>query len=100
MNGLAESRYCRYRPLTESDACFMDDIFAIGCLFYEILIGKTPYFDLDDDSVLRRFRDHIFPSLENIIPRTYSVIIDKCWNEIYQSIEELRTNLVEMEVEE
>ena len=37
----------------------MDDMFAIGCLFYEILIGKAPYSDLEDDSVLRRYQDHI-----------------------------------------
>lgn len=93
LNGMAELRYCRFRPLTESDASFMDDVFAIGSLFYEILSCKAPYSDLDDETVIKRYQAHLFPSLEAIEPHSHAIAIEKCWGEEYHSIQELESHL-------
>ena len=91
--GMGETRYCRYRPLTEVKACFLDDIFSLGCLMYEILTGKPPYADFGSESVGKRYQSHTFPSLDNIVPHIYGDVIENCWNERYQSIQQVEEDL-------
>jgi serine/threonine protein kinase len=83
--GLEEIRYSRPRPLSKC-VSFENDCFAIGCLLYEILEGRMPYAELDDDgdSIERRYASRIFPPLDNEM-YGYSTIIRKCWNQQYQS---------------
>jgi serine/threonine protein kinase len=55
-----ETRYSRGNALSEIYSCVKDDLFGIGSLFYEILIGSRPY-DLEDASRTRKLFDtHAF----------------------------------------
>ena len=87
MRGMAETRYNRYRE--GRDVFVTDDLFAIGCLFFEILTGKRPYDDVESVAVERRFQDRVFPSLDGI-DSDFARIIDKCWNERYSNVEEIQ----------
>ena len=87
MRGMAETRYNRYRK--GWDVSVVDDLFAIGCLFFEILTGKRPYDDVESIAIEQRFQDRVFPGL-NGIDSDFARIIDKCWNERYSSVEEIQ----------
>ena len=90
--GGPEPRYSRARPLSESDSCFLDDLFGLGSLFYEILTGNLPFKDRGTSEVFRRFAAHIFPSVECIRPEHFAGVIVNCWNEKYRSISELEND--------
>jgi serine/threonine protein kinase len=84
--GVAETRYCRERPSSEQESCFMDDLFSVGSLFYEILTGYRPYDSKDSSETVKQFKDHTFPSTEHVRPECFGRIISRCWNEEYESI--------------
>lgn len=90
--GGPEARYCRGRPLYESDSCVLDDLFGLGSLFYEVLTGYLPYKDTGTSEVIKRFAARIFPSLKCIRPGEFAEVINNCWNERYESIIDLQND--------
>src|SRR5204863_10062683 len=94
--GGAEPRYRRYRSYSEEttmEGNVLDDLFSLGSLFYEILIGTSPFADTDTSEIFQLFKAHVFPSLDDICPESYVQAISKCWNEEYESILDLKTSL-------
>lgn len=91
-SGLAETRYNRYRDWEETKPSVLDDLFAIGSLFYEILTGKRPYDDVDSMTVEQQYQDGMFPDL-NGMDFHHARIINNCWNEKYSSIKEVQIDL-------
>jgi serine/threonine protein kinase len=91
--GLGETRYCRFRPLTENDTMFMDDLFAIGSLLYEILTGNRPYANLDSVDVEARYKSRDFPETDDIQLYGHALVIRNCWNEYYRDIRHLEQDL-------
>jgi len=62
-------------------ATFKSDIYSIGCIFYEIIIGKPPIFDADPFKILEKAQkgEIIPPHLRNgKIPKEIDRIIMKC----------------------
>jgi serine/threonine protein kinase len=95
--GGPETRYCRGNSWSEIYSCVKDDLFSIGSLFYEILMGSRP-FDLEESSRIRKLFDaHVFPSTQEIRPEGYGEIIRHCWHEEYSSIEAVRNDLQHLE---
>lgn len=93
LTGYTETRYCRVRPFSEVKSCVLDDLFSIGSLFYEILMGAPPYEDSESTEVLTKYKERLFPSVENIRPEGYGSLISKCWNEYYPSIMDVQNDL-------
>ncbi|RJE16706.1 Protein tyrosine kinase [Aspergillus sclerotialis] len=53
------------------------ELFALGCLIYDIFTGERPYNEIDDSDVIeRRYAAQIFPCLNCL---RYQDIIFKCW---------------------
>ena len=92
IHGLGEFRYVGSRVPPESKASFIEDIFAIGGLSFEIISGKPPYEELDRSEVSMHYRNKVFPSLDRFDP-DYARIIHNCWNERYSSIRALENDL-------
>lgn len=90
--GRAETRYERPSSSHYTDGAPMDDLFAIGSLFFEILSGKRPYDDVDSGTVELRYKNHEFPSLDSM-DQNYARIVDKCWNDRYCCIEDIEYEL-------
>jgi len=90
--GWEEISYSRPRPLS-SGVDFKNDYFAIGCLLYEILEGTAPYAGMDINSIDRRYAAGIFPIMDNDSMHGYAPIIRKCWQEEYQSMDEMVDDL-------
>jgi len=62
-------------------ATFRSDIYSIGCIFYEMLIGRPPVFDPDPFKILEKAQKGQItpPRLKNArIPREIDKIIMKC----------------------
>lgn len=87
-----ETRYSRY-CLGSSHVCFLDDLFAVGSLFYEILQGTQPYEDVESTEVHKRFESFVFPPLNCMRPDYFAEVVEKCWNTGYNSIVELQIDL-------
>jgi serine/threonine protein kinase len=82
----------RYRISPWSPRNFKTDLFALGCLIYEISTGQRPYNEIDDSEskeIERRYAAQIFPSLVGL---KYRDIISKCWTSRYSSADMLRTD--------
>jgi len=92
IHGLAEFRYSFGRVSREWKATFMYDLFCMGALFYEIIVGKPPFDDLNRAEVVERFKQQTLPSLD-AIEHTYATIIANCWNDKYSSFQELEADL-------
>jgi len=91
-HGLAEFRYSGGRSWPENKATFQYDLFCMGALFYEIILGKPPYEELGRIEVVDRYKEQNFPSLDEI-ELGYATIIEKCWHDQYSSILELEADL-------
>ena len=78
--GLAEFRYSGGWLWPENKAMFQYDLFCIGALFYEIMLGKPPYEELSRSEVVQRYKEHNFPSLHKI-EFGYTSTIEKCWHD-------------------
>jgi len=62
-------------------ASFQADIYSIGCIFYEMLIGRPPIFDPDPFKILEKAKSGRFtpPRVKNTqVPRDIDRIIMKC----------------------
>src|SRR5580658_4857812 len=76
------------------------DIFAVGLMFYELLVGKTPYkADTAMASLLRRNQERAVPAaeLDASVPKALSDIVSKCLERDlehrYQSVQEILHDL-------
>ncbi|MFQ6069697.1 MAG: protein kinase [Candidatus Aminicenantales bacterium] len=62
-------------------ATYISDIYSLGCIFYEILIGRPPIFDPDPFKIMERAQEGRItpPRLKNTrIPRKISELIMDC----------------------
>ncbi|HXX15806.1 MAG TPA: tetratricopeptide repeat protein [Candidatus Eremiobacteraceae bacterium] len=76
------------------------DIFAVGLIFYELLVGKTPYkADTAMASLLRRNQERAVPAaeLDASVPKALSDIVSKCLERDlehrYQNVQEILQDL-------
>jgi serine/threonine protein kinase len=88
VHGLAEFRYSFGRVSLDWEKTFQYDLFCMGALFYEIILGRAPYDELNRAEVVERYKQQKFPSLDKI-ETGYATIINKCWRDHYSSIQEL-----------
>lgn len=80
----------RYRISPWSPRTFKTDLFALGCLIYEISTGVRPYNEIDDlEEVARLYTAQIFPKLDGL---RYRDMIYKCWTSQYASVDILRSD--------
>jgi serine/threonine protein kinase len=91
-HGGGEFRYTFGRIEDEWERTFQYDLFCIGGLFYEIILGTPPYQELDRADIMARYKHRVFPSLAGIDPG-YATIINNCWRDRYSSIQELESDL-------
>lgn len=78
----------RYRISSCSPRTFKTDLFALGCLIYEISTGVRPYNEIDDlEEVARLYSAQTFPNLDGL---RYRDVIDRCWTCQYASVDMLR----------
>ncbi|EEP81112.1 predicted protein [Uncinocarpus reesii 1704] len=77
----------RYRMAPLSPRNFKTDLFALGCLIYEISTGSRPYDKIDDtEEVEKLYKARMFPKLDDV---KYRNIIYKCWTCQYEGVETL-----------
>jgi eukaryotic-like serine/threonine-protein kinase len=76
------------------------DIFTVGLIFYELLVGKTPYkADTAMASLLRRNQERAVPAaeLDSSVPKALSDIVSKCLERDlehrYQNVQEILHDL-------
>ena len=76
------------------------DIFAVGLIFYEMLVGKTPYkADTAMASLLKRNQERAVPAadLDTAVPKALSDIVSKCLERDlehrYQNVQEILHDL-------
>jgi len=81
---------------------FQSDIYSIGCIFYEMILGRPPIFDPDPFKILEKAKQGKItpPRIRNSqIPKEIDLIIMKCLSseieDRYQSAEELTKDLKE-----
>ncbi|RAH42395.1 kinase-like protein, partial [Aspergillus brunneoviolaceus CBS 621.78] len=73
----------RYRLSPESPRSTQTDLFALGCLIFEIVAGYRPYEEIGDDdweTIAQNYSRGIFPPVEGI---RYGDIIHQCWTSRY-----------------
>ena len=83
----------RYRMAPDSPRSTATDIFALGCLIFEITTGLRPYDEISDDDyqvIVRRYSLGHFPSLEGL---PYQEIIHKCWTCQYTDVDQVKRDL-------
>ena len=81
-------------------ATYQSDIYSIGCMFYEFLIGRPPIFDPDPFQILEKAKEGKItpPRLKNnLIPKELDKIIMRCLavkqDERYQNATEVLADL-------
>lgn len=71
----------RYRISPWSPRSFKTDVFALGCLIYEISTGVRPYNEIDEhEEIERLYSATEFPSLDGF---KYRDVINRCWTSQY-----------------
>ena len=82
-------------------ASFRSDIYSIGCIFYEMIIGRPPIFDPDPFKILEKAKEGKItpPRLKNNrIPKEIDKIIMKCLaadlDHRYKSASEIVTDII------
>jgi serine/threonine protein kinase len=84
----------RYRrPLDDFDEAVFnpaDDIFAFGSICYEILTGRPPYPELDDEKVKLQFSLGSFPETKQL---GLGHVIRNCWEGHFVSFEAILTTI-------
>ena len=69
------------------------DQFALGSTLYEMVVGRRPYHDLDDDVITKNYQQHQFPNVDSLA--TLQKVIRKCWYLEYSSVDQALTDLWE-----
>jgi hypothetical protein len=72
-------------------AIVQDDLFSLGSVLYELSKGSVPYTTRKDKDVVRLYSVKEFPLVGNL---PMGKIIANCWNESYQSADEVLLDLV------
>jgi len=85
------------------DASKRSDIFALGLVLYELLVGELPHAEMDSDEMARTIVSGKLPPLRSLrpeLPESLSAIVDRCLSsepaERFPSATELRTALEEV----
>lgn len=87
-----EMRYelpCRGRKFSDRPV-IKRELFALGSAIYEVMAWNKPFPALQDDEVEARYARDEFPSLDGI---TTSLTIQNCWNEVYETADEVVASL-------
>ncbi|TPX16990.1 uncharacterized protein E0L32_003552 [Thyridium curvatum] len=66
------------------------EIFALGCILYEIMAWKVPFGEVDSEEAEQRYDRGCFPSLVNNPLRE---VIWDCWAEVFQSADQVLSQL-------
>ncbi|KAJ5117687.1 hypothetical protein N7448_011319 [Penicillium atrosanguineum] len=83
----------RYRMAPNYPRSTATDIFALGCLMFEITTGRRPYDEISDEDcqeIERFYSIGQFPSLEGL---PYQGIIQKCWTCQYNVVDQVKHDL-------
>lgn len=88
-----------YRIFPGRPRSFQTDVFALGCLIYEIAAGKKkkPYEEIDEDNWEQISSNHAagkFPCLDGL---NYRHIIEKCWTFRYNNAQQVLLDIQSME---
>jgi serine/threonine protein kinase len=73
--------------VSDSPRSTTTDIFALGCLIFEIMTGVRPYDEIEDDSyeeIENNYATGKFPSIDGL---PYEEIIHKCWTCQYENVD-------------
>ncbi|KAE8386916.1 kinase-like domain-containing protein [Aspergillus alliaceus] len=79
----------RYRKSPDSPRTYQTDLFALGCLIFEIVVGSRPYEEIGDEDweiIAENYDRGIFPKVEGL---KYGDIIYKCWTSQYTEAHQL-----------
>ncbi|KAF9883542.1 hypothetical protein FE257_003375 [Aspergillus nanangensis] len=80
----------RYRISPWTPRTSETDLFALGCLIYEISTGSRPYEEIEDtEEVAKLYNAQRFPNIEGL---KYQSIIYKCWTSQYTNVDLLRSD--------
>ncbi|RAH67132.1 protein kinase family protein [Aspergillus aculeatinus CBS 121060] len=83
----------RYRLSPESPRSIQTDLFALGCLIFEIVAGYRPYEEIGDDdweTIAQNYSRGIFPPVEGI---RYGDIIHQCWTSRYTKADQVLADI-------
>lgn len=84
----------RYRLPPWTRRSFKTDIFALGCLIFEISSGRRPYDEIEDHrhkEIEELYAAQIFPPTDG--PK-YQAVIQKCWTCQYSSVDQVALDIV------
>ncbi|KAJ0413186.1 kinase-like domain-containing protein [Aspergillus carlsbadensis] len=85
----------RYRKSPDLPRSVQTDLFALGCLMYEIMLGKRPYEEVDDEDwevIAENYERGVFPSVQRI---KYGDVIYRCWMGQYTTADEVLIDVEE-----
>ncbi|OOF98229.1 hypothetical protein ASPCADRAFT_395030 [Aspergillus carbonarius ITEM 5010] len=88
----------RYRKSPDSPRSFQTDVFALGCLIFEIVVGSRPYEEINDEDwevIAENYDRGIFPPTEGL---KYGDIIYKCWTSQYMVANEILLDIESAEL--
>jgi serine/threonine protein kinase len=74
----------------DDESTVQTDIFALGSTIYEIMTGKQPYDELDDDEVESRYSRQMFPSVQSM---HCGQITMGCWRGHIRTAEEAMVSI-------
>ncbi|KAE8356785.1 kinase-like protein, partial [Aspergillus coremiiformis] len=86
-----------YRIFPGTLRSFQTDVFALGCLMYEIAVGTKPYEEIDEDDweqISSNYATGKFPCLDGL---KYQRIIHKCWTLKYNDAQQVLLDIQAME---
>ncbi|KAE8155039.1 kinase-like domain-containing protein [Aspergillus avenaceus] len=79
----------RYRKSPDAPRTFQTDLFALGCLIFEIVTGSRPFEDVGDEDwevITGNYDRGVFPRVEGL---KYGRLIYKCWTSGYMEASQL-----------
>ncbi|WEW60854.1 hypothetical protein PRK78_006342 [Emydomyces testavorans] len=96
------TRYRRPLPpgktYDDSDtATITDDLFALGTLIYEVTVGHRLYPDQNSRDIRVLINERKFPNID-ALPSRIQTVIRKCWDEKYESADEVLHDLQDQHV--
>ena len=88
-SAMESTRYFLPRPREEMSTV-MTELFALGSLVYEIMAGKQPYVELEDEEVTDLYTRKRFPPVDHL---PCGDIIMKCWLSEANSAEDVYNSI-------